>query len=63
MSYFVELGLKFVDLADDVSKTSNLGIGSSHRSAGARRLVDGGNLGLRCELRRESCQQVATCIH
>lgn len=61
MSHFVELRLKLVDLTDDITKTSDLGVGSSHRSARARGLVDGGDLGLSCELQRED--RVSKCLH
>ena len=53
MSDFVELRLKLIDLPNDVTETSDLGVGGSHRSACARGLVDGGDLGLSRELQRE----------
>lgn len=56
MSDFVELGLELIDLSDDFPEASNLGVSGSHRSAGARGLVDGGGLGLRCELHHRSVQ-------
>lgn len=53
MSDFVELRLKLIDLPDDIAETSDLGVGGSHRSACARGLVDGGDLGLSRELQGE----------
>lgn len=61
VSHFVELRLELIDLPDDITKTSNLGVGSSHRSARARGLVHGGDLGLRRELQREYL--VSKCLH
>ncbi len=46
MSDFIEFSLELIDLSDDVSEASDLGVGSSHRSASARGLIDGRYLGL-----------------
>lgn len=53
VSYLVEFRLKLVDLSDDGVEANDLRVGGSHRSAGARGLVDSRHLGLRCKLEKQ----------
>lgn len=53
MSYLVEFRFELVNLSDDGVETNDFRVGGSHRSAGARGLVDGRHLGLRCKLEKQ----------
>lgn len=70
MSDFVKLRLQLINLSNYIPKASNLSVGSSHGSAGARGLVDGASLGLDRKLQRardqhgyaeRSCMVQHTC--
>lgn len=50
MAHFVKFSLEVVNLAQDVSEAGDFSIGGSNRGLGAGRLVEGGALGLRCEV-------------
>lgn len=63
VSYLVEFRLQLVDLSDDGVEANDFGVGGSHRSAGARRLVNGRHLGLRCKLEKAVTISLgSTCI-
>lgn len=51
MPHLVELDLELVDLAQDLAKAGDFGVGDGDGGGGAGGLVRGGALGLGCELR------------
>ena len=59
MAHFVEFGLEVVNLAQDVSKAGDFSVGGGNRRLGARGLVKGGTLGLRCKLGGMSKQSLS----
>lgn len=52
MAHLVKLRLEVVNLAQNVAKAADFNVGGGYGGLSARGLVDGGALGLRCELGR-----------